>query len=260
MKNKKIFYIGIVALIVLSFFIIVQIFIKNNENKMDYKFENDKLYTTKDSKNWIEVPNSFSVTINHLQETNNGRFREGTYQIDKNKIIFYNEVENDYSKLPKVIDLEGNEIKDIATEKYKYTMYLIYSDDNGKTWQDSWCGMSNYLDSLISIKFTDKNNGKMILKNRDNESQTNFVTKNGGIDWSVEIDEKYIENKLKESNYNVVKNTNSESSSSENNKVKSKDKYKQWDEIFYEKKIGDNIIIRVVSKGHIMAREMSNRN
>ena len=76
----------------------------------------------------------------------------------------------------------------------------------------------------------------------------------------MEIDEKYIENKLKESNYNVVKNTNSESSSSENNKVKSKDKYKQWDEIFYEKKIGDNIIIRVVSKGHIMAREMSNRN
>lgn len=136
-------------------------------------------------------------------------------------------------------------------------MYLVYSDDNGETWKDVWCGTSDYLDSLVSIKFTDKNNGKMTLKNRDNESQTNFVTKNGGVDWSVEKDNKDNGNKLEDFNYNVVGNTTSELSNSENNKVKSrvyKDVDKQWDEIFYEKKIGDNIIIRVVSKGHIMAQ------
>lgn len=257
MKNKKIFYIGIAVLAVISCIILVQIIIKNSENKADYKFENDRLYFTRDSKNWIEVPNSFSVTIKHLQEINDGKFREGTYQIDKNKIIFYNEVENDYSKLPKIVDSEGNEIEELTTKKYKYTMYLIYSDDNGETWEDVWCGTSDYLDSLVSIKFTDKNNGKMTLKNRDNESQTDFVTKNGGADWSKENNNKDNENKLNDFNYNVVKNTSYESSNSENNKVKSKaykDKDKQWDGIFYEKKISDNIIIRVVSKGHILAQ------
>lgn len=63
---------------------------------------------------------------------------------------------------------------------------MIYSYDNGELWKEAWCGISNYIDSMVSINFTDKDNGKMTINNRDNDGQINYITKNGGLDWDVE--------------------------------------------------------------------------
>lgn len=186
-KNLKILICGIVLVLIIVIGSLIQININiNNVNKMNYKFENDKLYFTNNAKDWIEVPSDFSYTIKHLQETNDGKFRDGTYQMDRNKIIFYSEVENDFSKMINIVDSNGNEIEDLNSKRYKYTMYLIYSDDNGESWKEAWCGTSNYIDSMVSINFTDKDNGKMTLNNKDNDGQINYITKNGGLDWDVE--------------------------------------------------------------------------
>ena len=84
MKKKKIiFFIVFIILIVIA--ILVYYLIINNDKNMNYKFEEDKLYFTPNAKDWIEVPGDFSYTAEHLKEINNGRYKEGTYQMDNKK-------------------------------------------------------------------------------------------------------------------------------------------------------------------------------
>ena len=77
----------ILLLIIIILLIVVGIifYYYNQEKNMDYKFENDKLYITLNAKDWIEVPGDFSYTAEHLKEINNGRYKEGTYQMDNKK-------------------------------------------------------------------------------------------------------------------------------------------------------------------------------
>ncbi len=96
MKKKKIIIIVVVIILILCVLLAYWIYQINNQN-MEYKFENDKLYITKNSKEWIEVPGNFSYTIKHLNEEHKGKYNEGTYQLNNKKIVFYAEVPNNGS-------------------------------------------------------------------------------------------------------------------------------------------------------------------
>ena len=108
---------------------------------MDYKFEDNKLYITLNAKDWIEVPGDFSYTAEHLKEVNGSRYREGTYQIDDNKIVFY----------------------------------------KGKTWNDVAISVGSYSDGLLEIYFKNKTEGNMKLKGRDENTIFNYETNDGGV-------------------------------------------------------------------------------
>ena len=83
----------ILLLIIIILLIVIGIvfYYYNQEKNMDYKFEDDKLYITLNAKDWIEVPGDFSYTAEHLKEINNARYKQGTFQMDNNKIVFYYE-------------------------------------------------------------------------------------------------------------------------------------------------------------------------
>lgn len=164
------------GLIILIILIICLICYFNNDSKMAYKFENDKLYITTNNKDWKEVPFDVSFTINHLNETNNGKYREGTYQLNNNKIVFYYE---HYMK-GEIMDTDGNMV---PIAGYKYETILIYSDDKGKNWKETVVGTGDELDVLQSVKFKNKNDGEMILKGRDNIMNYFYKTSDGGKNW-----------------------------------------------------------------------------
>ena len=167
MKKKKIiFFIVFIILIVIA--ILVYYLIINNDKNMNYKFEEEKLYITINGKEWLEVPYDFSITANHLKEANNGRYREGTYQMDKSKIVFYSEVETD-------------ETYQMYTGG-KYAIILICSDDRGKTWNSYHITTKNYLDVIDKIYFKDRQHGEIVLKGLDGNKYT-AITKNGGSEW-----------------------------------------------------------------------------
>ena len=105
---------------------IYRIYQNNKQDNMDYKFENDKLYVTTNNKDWIEVPYDFSLTIKHLQETNNGEYKEGTYQLNNQKMVFYLESET----VTTIYDQEGDVVNTLPN--FKYATHLIYSDDKEK--------------------------------------------------------------------------------------------------------------------------------
>ncbi len=178
MKKKILLFI--ISLILISIIILLSYyFISNNENKMQYKFENDKLYITVNSKDWTEVPYDFSYTIKHLNETNNGEFKDNTYQMTSQKIAFYTEI--------KVDDLQDEnfspDLKEYLTQNIK--TILVYSDDGGKTWKESMLGLSPYFDTLIYINFKDSKNGEITLKSRDNQGSYNYITTDGGQNWET---------------------------------------------------------------------------
>lgn len=173
MKKKRIIMIVVAIILILCMAFVYWIYQMSNDN-MDYKFENDKLYITKNSKEWIEVPGNFSYTIKHLNEEHKGKYNEGTYQLNNKKIVFYAEVPNNGSSY------DG-----------KYMIYIIYSNDKGKTWEDNIIGSSDYRDSIISIRFKNKDNGEMTLKTRANIGNYNYITKDGGKEWMIEHNAEY---------------------------------------------------------------------
>ena len=122
--KKKVFIITIMILCIMAG--IYRIYQNNKQDNMDYKFENDKLYVTTNNKDWIEVPYDFSLTIKHLQETNNGEYKEGTYQLNNQKMVFYLESET----VTTIYDQEGDVVNTLPN--FKYATHLIYSDDKGK--------------------------------------------------------------------------------------------------------------------------------
>lgn len=179
MKKYKIF---IILCIVVAVIIIGVVFlIKQNENKMEYKFDNSKLYITLNKKDWKEVPYDFSNTINHLNETNNGNYRENTYKMDKTKIAFYTEMNND--RETKIVDQAGNLVGTYRT----FAVYLIYSDDNGVTWNKSLINMTDFYDTINSVEFTSKQDGKITIKSLNNKESVNtIITNNNGVEWKKE--------------------------------------------------------------------------
>ena len=188
MKNKRSVII-IVAIILVSCMIFAYWIYQNNNNNMSYKIENDKLYITCNSKEWIEVPFNVSYTIKHLNEEHKGKYEDGTYQLDNKKIIFYAEIPNEEQM---TYDIQGNAIGiNEASYDGKYLIYIIYSNDKGKNWEHTLIGSSDYRDCFTSIKFENKNNGKMTLKTRANTGIYNYITKDGGKEWLVQYDDEY---------------------------------------------------------------------
>lgn len=178
MKTKKIFYIILICI----FFIICILILFNNSHSttMLYKFENSKLYIKIGEKDWSEVPYDFSLVIDDLNQNNNGKFYEKTYQLDNNKIVFY------YIQKIKSIDNNSHISESLsnAINSYKYITYIVYSDDMAKTWTSVDIGKSNSIENLItSIYFNNKKNGTMVLKNSN--SEYTYITKNGGKDWNI---------------------------------------------------------------------------
>lgn len=174
MKNIKIILsILLIILILLSMFIL---FNYKSNKIINYKFENNKLYITTNEKDWQEVPYDFSHTINYLKETNNGRFKEGTYQLTKQKIVFYAE-----ESIGIIKDDLGNIIEDLGEQ---YSITLVYSDDNGNTWNTTKVATVTSRDSLIDINFKDAKNGNMRLKGRYGYENFDYVTYDGGKNWN----------------------------------------------------------------------------
>ena len=175
--KKKVFIITIMIICIILIACIYWIYQNNNQDNMGYKFENDKLYVTINNKDWIEVPYDFSLTIKHLQETNNGEYKEGTYQLNNQKMVFYLESET----VTTIYDQEGDVVNTLPN--FKYATHLIYSDDRGKNWNDVVIGTSDYLDMIANIEFEDKESGKAIVKSRDNIGYYSYVTNDGGQEW-----------------------------------------------------------------------------
>lgn len=184
-KRRVIMFIIAVTLITFMIFI-YWIYQNNKQKKMDYKFDSDKLYVTINSKDWIEVPFDFSYTINHLNEVNNGKYKEGTYQLNNKKIVFYFEKENTEEK--EILDKDGKVITRYKQYDGKYILGIVYSDDKGKTWKNTVIGTSDYNDMLVNIMFKNSQKGEMTLNNRANNGTYNYVTENGGDEWLIQYD------------------------------------------------------------------------
>lgn len=176
MKNKNIFFL-ITSVLVCIIITIIYYNHSNSDKNMNYKFENSKLFITVDSNKWIEVPFDFSYTIEHLNNDNNGKFKDNTYQMSNKKIVFYTEIKSDILQNENL----SSDLKNNATQNY--SLFMIYSDDKGKTWHKSLLGVSNSVDSLLYINFKDVNNGELILKGRNNAENYNYITNDGGQNW-----------------------------------------------------------------------------
>ena len=180
MKKKKIILILIIVIIIISLIVGgIVFFYYNREKNMDYKFEDDKLYITLNAKDWIEVPGDFSYTAEHLKEVNDGRYRNGTYQMDNKKIVFYYEFDTNN------MNYEGLSTELSADLKNQYATHIVYSDDRGKTWNDVVIGVGAYSDGLLEIHFKNKNEGSMKLKGRDGRTIFDYKTNDGGTNWDT---------------------------------------------------------------------------
>lgn len=175
--------IGLIVVIIALGILICYKNISDKEMEMQYKFENNKLFVSVHSNEWIEVPYDFSYTIDYLEETNNGQYRDGTYQLTDKKIVFYRE--QNYSK---ILDNEGNAISEFD-ESYNIN-YLVYSNDKGKTWEQVQVTTTSSRDSFISINFESKDNGSMKLKGDDGDSVYYYKTIDGGQEWEIIEDNK----------------------------------------------------------------------
>lgn len=180
MKKKKIILTLIIVLIVVLLITGSLIFYYYNQEKnMDYKFEDNKLYITLNAKDWIEVPGDFTYTAEHLKEVNGGRYRDGTYQMNNKKIVFYYDVHNDN------INYEGIPMDYANYLKSIYMIHLVYSNDKGKTWNDVEIGNNYIPDSVMQINFENKNKGSMKLKGRDGTTIYDHKTDDGGENWEL---------------------------------------------------------------------------
>lgn len=169
--------IGIIILIIGVGIFICYNGIVNKEKVMHYKFENNKLWVSIYSDEWIEVPYDFSYTIEYLKETNNGQFRDGTYQMSDEKIVFYRE--QSYSK---ILNNEGNVVTEL---EQNYITCLVYSNDKGKTWEQVQIATTSSRDVLVSVNFESENNGKMTLKSKDGKEVHYYTTVDGGQEWET---------------------------------------------------------------------------
>lgn len=178
MKNSiiKIIICIIVVIMGVGTFIGYNYMVKK-EKGMQYKFENNKLLISIYSDEWIEVPYDFSYTIKYLEETNNGQFRDGTYQMTDEKIVFYRE--QSYSK---ILDNDGNVVTELDQS---YMTCLVYSNDKGKTWKQVQVATSSLRDALLFINFESENNGKMTLKSNDDNGVYYYTTVDGGQEWEI---------------------------------------------------------------------------
>ncbi len=178
MKQKNIIYIISCILIFLSILFLLNRL--NTTKSMSYKFEDSKLYIKIGSEDWTEVPYDFSLIADYLTQNNNGKYYEGTYQMDNNKIVFY------YIKETPSINNNSNVSKNILNmiDENKYITYIVYSDDMGKNWTAIDIGRSSTIENIITnIHFSNRYEGTMILKNLNIEYTYN--TKNGGQDWET---------------------------------------------------------------------------
>lgn len=180
MKKKKIILtLIIVIIIVLLIAGGTAFYYYNQEKNMNYKFENDKLYITLNAKDWIEVPGDFSYTAEHLKEVNGERYKDGTYQMDNNKIVFYYEFDTDNANYEGISMELANELSG------QYATHIVYSDDKGKTWNDVAISVGPYSDGLLEIHFKNKTEGSMKLKGRDGNTIFNYETNDGGVNWNT---------------------------------------------------------------------------
>lgn len=170
--KKRIIIISIVIIIILMSIVLILYYINShNEKNMSYKFEENNLYITTNGRDWIEVPGDFSFTANHLNEINGGRYKDNTYQMDSNKIVFYREIET----------LESYQKKGGR----RYITYLVYSNDGGKTWKEADClRPTDFPDVIKSIYFKNKDEGKMIVYDEVNNQNELLTTMNGGEAWN----------------------------------------------------------------------------
>ena len=127
------------------------------EEQYAYRIVQSKVYITSDyGENWKEVPASFS----NVYDTNNN-FSDRSYCVSENKIIFTTS--------------EGNYIS------------LIYSDDDGASWQNGMItDTSGY---IIYMNFFDKNNGIAMVCYGNELGQREHirasVTHDGGKTWTT---------------------------------------------------------------------------
>ena len=172
----------ILLLIIIILLIVVGIifYYYNQEKNMDYKFEDDKLYITLNAKDWIEVPGDFSYTSEHLKEINNGRYKEGTFQMDNKKIVFYYEFDTNNTNYEE-LGISNELIMDL---KGQYATHIVYSDDKGKTWNDVVIGVGPYSDGLVEIHFENKNEGIIAQRGRDGTTIYYYETTDGGMNWN----------------------------------------------------------------------------
>ena len=170
--KKRIIIISITVVIILISITFIWCYVKSHDEKnMSYKFEENDLYITVNGEEWIEVPGDFSHTANHLNEINGGRYRDNTYQMNNNKIVFYREIET----------LESYQ----KSGGRRYITYLVYSDDRGKTWKEADCLRPTDLpDTIKSIYFKNKNEGEMIVYDEINNQNELLTTMNGGEAWN----------------------------------------------------------------------------
>lgn len=224
--------IGLIALIIAFGILNCYKNIVDKEIRMQYKFENNKLFVSVHSNEWIEVPYDFSYTINYLEETNNGQYRDGTYQLTDEKIVFYRE--QSYSK---ILDNDGNVVTELDQS---YITCLVYSNDKGKTWEQVQVATTSSRDSLISISFESKDNGSMTLKGDDGDRVYYYKTIDGGQEWEKIGDDKIEDN----TNTSRIFDEEPKVSVSNSNTQPGTCVYKAFNVLENEKMETDNFLIR----------------
>lgn len=142
--KKKIIIIGLVIAAIILIIICIKFNKKTDnventvqfdENNIGYKFEESNLYVQLNKETWVKVPGDFSQMI---EKSENKKFKEGTYQISDYKIVFYYTTEHEtgekYNKPTKYSENGSEVLETEEVTETKYNSYLIYSDDDGKTW------------------------------------------------------------------------------------------------------------------------------
>lgn len=136
----------------------LQSYAENLDEQYGYRIIQEKVYVTCDNgREWIEVPMAFSNLY-----PSDRKFSSDSYYLDSNKLIF--ETSN------------GEFIK------------LIYSDDNGETWQNGTITDTNGY--IVYMKFFDKENGIAMICYGNELGQREHlrasVTHDGGKTWATQ--------------------------------------------------------------------------
>lgn len=176
-NNKSILHIVIIlaliiAILTITYFILnpsnyVETNLQNYSKRLDeqygYRLVEQKVYVTSNyGESWSEIPYDFANIYQTDEE-----FPSNSYYMDNNKMIFENVSTN---------DLIG----------------LVYSDDDGKTWQ-----IGQIKDTggyIVYLKFFDKENGIAMICTGTELGQREHIrasrTTDGGKTWTTQKEEK----------------------------------------------------------------------
>ncbi len=202
--RRKLIIPGIVIIILIIIALIIGINIKPRQieeakqNLNTYKFENDKLYITFNQEEWKEVPYDFSETIKYLQQEEMEKFKDNTYQINSEKVVFYRIIKINNA----IYSTTGEIVSKIIpqADEYLYRLEVIYSNDQGETWNN--VGIGNYEieypNAVDSIKFIDQNNGKIAIRKEEGIGSYEYITTDGGETWNEVPSDNEVQNNVLE--------------------------------------------------------------